>query len=112
MRSTSNPAFEEVVGSLVGVALVAQVHRLLQRAAGGLCLFSHDAVLLMTYGCGKSRRLQPWWANRSAMGTRDHRGEVADLQGLAAADKDSYLLPRHGLDSTPPMRYWKRVSMN
>jgi hypothetical protein len=46
------------------------------------------------------------------MGTRDHRGEVADLPGLAAADKGEYLLPRHELDSTPLMRYWKRVSIN
>ena len=37
----------EPLGSVVGVALVAQVHRLLQRLAGLLSLFAHDGHVLV-----------------------------------------------------------------
>src|SRR5215207_3768668 len=55
--------------SVVGVALVAQVHRLLQRLTGGLCLFAHLNQSFTPHRgitSGWFRGLEPIWRTQSA----------------------------------------------
>src|SRR3954469_13044528 len=94
-------AFSAVVlaALVVGVALVAQVHRLLQGPAGCFLLFTHSAHVLRATGAGRSRVLGgPTVARRGGhlvSIARGLRGEGADGPELAAAGKKGHHLLRH-----------------
>ena len=67
-------------GSVVGVTLVAQVHRLLQRLAGLLSLFAH-AVHVLNKKC---LRQNDWYVAGFAL-EPDSVNAVSSARGISAA---------------------------
>src|SRR6476469_5850786 len=102
--------------SVVRVPLVAQVHRLLQRTAGGFLLFTHRLSRPSPRGL-ESQGLRGasgvaggrvWWPPRQHR-VRDLRGESADGPELAAAGNEDQS-PRHAAEISGTSNYVEPVS--